>query len=201
MDVTARGGAQNLWMDSPQRYGLISRVLHWGMAHLLVWQFTTILLWRLGGPTDWVKAVTSFGPYHGTVGLMTVILVVIRAIWAMSNRHRRPAHGSGWLAAAARAGHMLLYGLMFAIPALALLRSYGNGKGWKLWGVQIIPETGVEIGWMIAPANALHGVLAWCLSAAIFGHVVMAFAHRLIFRDRTLATMAGPLRSVARQVG
>lgn len=179
-----------IWMDSPERYGLVSRTLHWGMAYLLIWQFATILTWRIFGPAEWVKLVTSFGPYHGTTGLLAIVLVVIRAGWALVNRGRRPPHKAGWAGRAALAGHVVLYGLMFVIPALALLRAYGSGKGWAPW----IPATGQEIVWLTAPANALHGLLSWCLSALIVGHILMALLHRFVLKDSILARMTGPLK-------
>ncbi|MBM7326270.1 cytochrome b [Agrobacterium sp. S2] len=191
--MTDRTGktTMSLWMDSPKRYGLVSRALHWGMAYLLIWQFATILTWRIFGPAEWVKFVTAFGPYHGTVGLLVLPLVVIRALWVLVNRRRRPPHEAGWPGRIALAGHTALYGLMFAIPALALLRAYGGGKGWQPW----IPATGEEVAWLIAPANALHGPLSWCLSALIVGHILAALFHHFIRRDRILARMIGPLRS------
>jgi cytochrome b561 len=142
----------SVWMDSPQRHGLVSRALNWFMAYLLIWQFATILTWRTFGPAEWVKLVTSFGPYHGTVGLLTIVLVAIRAGWVLVNWRRRPPHEMGWAGRIALAGHAAHYGLMFAIPALALLRAYGSGKGWR----PSIPATGEEIAWLMAPANALH---------------------------------------------
>ncbi|WP_421358121.1 cytochrome b [Agrobacterium rosae] len=68
-----------MWMDRPDRYGWVSRLLHWAMAYLLIWQFLVILTWRLFGDRDWVTMVTSLGPGHGTVGLLVIGLVVIRA--------------------------------------------------------------------------------------------------------------------------
>lgn len=186
---------QSIWMDSPERYGLVSRALHWCMAYLLLWQFGIILSWRVFGPSDLLKAITSLGPYHGTVGLLTIILVVFRFGWALFNRKRRPPRGSGWSCRAALAGHVGLYTLMFAIPALGLLRAYGNGKGWKQWDLQVVPATGEEIGWMTAPADALHGILSWTLFALIVGHIAMTLHHRFIRCDSVLARMAGPLRA------
>ncbi|MCD4512139.1 cytochrome b [Brucella pseudogrignonensis] len=182
-----------IWMDSPDRYGLISRVLHWFIAYMLIWQFATILTWRIFGPAGWVKFVTSFGPYHGTVGLLVLPLVVLRALWMLINRRRRPPHEMGWAGRAALAGHVTLYLLMFAIPALALLRAYGSGKGWLPW----IPATGEEVAWLTGPANALHGPLSWCLSVLIVGHILAALFHRFIRKDGILARMVGPLRSRA----
>lgn len=51
---------------------------------------------------------------------------------------------------------------------------------------------------MVAPANLLHGVLSWCLSALIAGHIVMALFHQLALKDGTLARMAGSLLSAVR---
>ncbi|MBN7809290.1 cytochrome b [Agrobacterium rosae] len=178
-----------MWMDRPDRYGLVSRLLHWTMAYLLIWQFLVIVTWRLFGDRDWVTTVTSFGPGHGTVGLLVIGLVVIRAIWALVNRKRRPVQSQSVSGRAAVAVHVSFYVLMFTIPGLALLRAYGSGKGWQPW----IPASGVEVSWMMTPANLLHGMLAWCLSILIGGHVIMALVHRFRWKGETLGRMTGRL--------
>ncbi len=189
------------WLDTPRRYGIISRAMHWGMAYLLIWQFFSIFLWKAFGPAEWVKTVTSFGPYHGTVGLLIFPLVILRALWAWGNRTRRPRHEKSTMGRAARTGHVVLYLLMFAIPALALLRAYGNGKGWNPWGLPLIPATGEERWWLIAPANALHSTLSWLLAALIAGHIIMALFHAIIRKDGIFSRMAGPLRKRSRGAG
>lgn len=189
-----------IWMDTPERYGLVSRAFHWLMAYLLIWQFTIITASRVFGRTELLKAIAAYGPYHGTVGLLTIVLVTLRAAWALLNAGRRPPHEPGWPGRIALAGHVGLYLLMFVIPAVAILRAYGRGKGWTQWGIQIVPATGEEVAWMTAPANALHGVLAWLLCLLIAGHIAMALHHRLIRRDRILARMAGRLRTVGGNV-
>lgn len=182
------------WRDSPERYGLVSRALHWGMAYLLIWQFLSILAWKIFGPVDWVKTVTSFGPSHGIVGLLVLPLVVIRALWALANRANRPAYDGQRAGRLAAVGHGSFYVLMFVIPALGLIRTYANGKGWNPWDLPLIPATGQEIGWLVAAINALHSPLSWLLSVLIIGHIVMAMVHRFLHRDGILARMTGPLR-------
>lgn len=190
MNETVYLKTENIWLDSSHRYGLISRALHWIMAYLLIWQFFSLLTWRMFGPAEWVKVVTSFGPYHGTVGLLVLPLVILRALWALANRHRRPHRDADWQGRAAHIAHMTFYLLMFAIPALALLRAYGNGKGWA----PFIPATGEQNEWLTAPANLLHGPLSWTLSILIAVHIVAALFHRFVRKDATLARMAGPLK-------
>ena len=66
------------------------------------------------------------------------------------------------------------------MPALALLRAYGSGKGFSPFGLPLMPATGVKVDWMVAPANAIHGFLAWTLLALIAGHIAMVIVHRNI---------------------
>ena len=176
-----------MWLDTPKHYGLISRTLHWTMAYLLIWQFVVILTWRLFGDTELVRTVTSLGPGHGTVGLLVIVLVVIRAIWWTVNRNRRPVQSTSVTGRSAAVVHASFYLLMFSIPALALLRAYGSGKGWAPW----VPASGMEVSWMIMPADLLHSVLAWVLSVLIAGHVTMALIHRFALNDQTLGRMVG----------
>jgi hypothetical protein len=44
----------------------------------------------------------------------------------------------------------------------------------------------------MAPADLLHGVLAWSLLALIAGHVNMVLIHRHHLKDDTLTRMLGP---------
>lgn len=37
-------GASLQWRDSPSGYGFVTRLLHWSMAVLFVWQFATAIL-------------------------------------------------------------------------------------------------------------------------------------------------------------
>src|SRR5690606_33839797 len=111
------------------------------------------------------------------------------------NHRRRPAYAVGTTGRLARLGHVLLYGLMLVVPALALLRQVGSGKAFSAFGIQVSQNTGVKVPWMTAPADLLHSVLAWCLLALIVGHVVMALVHHFRLRDDTLVRMIGRHRS------
>lgn len=181
------------WRDTPDRYGAISRFLHWSMAVLILWQFLMMILFDIFGPLEALQAVARFGP-HGIVGAAVLVLVLIRGAWALFNVRRRPPQAPGHLGRIARAGHLGFYALMLVIPAVALLRVYGSGRGWRPYDVQLIPTTGEEIAWMVAPGDAVHGLLSWVLLALVGGHVAMALAHHLFWKDATLQRMAGSPR-------
>lgn len=182
------------WRDTPDGYGLVTRLLHWAMALILLWQFTGMILRLILGRTPlmafWVGT-------HQSIGTVLLALILLRLTWAWASRRRRPAQEPGWNGRAAFAGHCALYGLMFVAPALALLRAFGNGRGYAFFGHQVVPRTGVRIEWMAAPADLLHSKLAWLLLALILGHVVMALVHHFVWRDGVLLRMAGRARRAA----
>lgn len=180
-----------LLRDDVERYGLVTRAFHWLLAALLLWQFGGIIAWRLIGDTPFLRQIFSLGPTHGEVGVLTLVLASLRASWSLASRDARPRRERGLPGVAARVVHASFYGLMIAIPALALVRAYGNGKGYSPWDWPLIPATGREIPWMMAPADALHGVLAWAFCVLIAVHIAAALHHGLIRRDGVLQRMAG----------
>ena len=176
------------WQDNSQRYGRVSRVLHWGMAILLIWQLC-IMLYKVSfglSPADSALVRT-----HTPVGFLLFLLIVLRLIWTFINRGKRPPYEASTLGTLARVGHGLLYVLMLVIPTLGLLRAYGSGRGFAPWGIQVFEQTGEKVEWMMAPAHAVHGLFGWILLALIVGHVLMALVHHFGMRDGNLRRMAG----------
>ena len=174
------------WLDTPQRYGLISRGFHWLMATLFAWQFAGALLYVGIGDT----AVTRFvGGSHFSVGFLLFVLVLFRGTWGLINVGRRPG-SPGSVGRASRIGHGLIYVLMIVIPGMALLRQYGSGDAFAPFGIPVFPQRGTKVEWMTVPANLFHYWLGFALLAVVVGHAVMAFAHRLLWKEDVLSRMA-----------
>lgn len=175
-------------LDTSERYGAVSRLLHWAVAVLILWQFLGMGLKLIFGRNDFVG---FFVGTHQPVGFVIFWLVVIRALWALASRKRRPEHGTGLVAKAAAAGHGLLYALMIAIPTLALLRAWGGTRGFAPFGIEVFAPREPEIAWATGLANLLHGELGWALAVLIAGHIAMVGVHESLWRDGTLRKMAG----------
>lgn len=177
--------------DTPLRYGLVSRILHWGMALLFAWQFTgmglRLILGRVPLMAFWVGT-------HAPIGTLLLTLALIRAIWGLINLKVRPPYERNPLGLAALAGHLVLYGFMLVIPTLGLLRLYGSGFGFSPFGIPLFPKTEEKIEWMMLPANMLHGLLAWTFLVMIVGHIAMVLVHRYMLSDDVLPRMAGRIR-------
>ena len=181
----------NPWLDSPEGYGIVSRILHWLMAACFAWHFTGASLFMIIPDAPVTRLV---GGTHFTMGFTLFVLVLLRGVWGLLSVRRRPGH-PGRLGRAAVAGHLALYGLMAAVPALALLRQYGSGRPFEPYGIPLMPGFEGRVDWMMAPGNAAHSLLGWVLMALIGGHVAMTFVHRYVWRDDVLAGMTRGRRS------
>lgn len=154
------------------RYGLAARTLHWGMAALIVFQLITAAA-HWGLEDTYIESL--LWPWHKPLGLLLFVVACLRVALVLASLGKRPA-STHWTAAA---GHFSLYVLMIVIPLVALIRQYGSGRAWELWGVSIFPGFDApKIEWMVSLGNTLHGVLGWCFAALIVGHVAMVVAHR-----------------------
>ncbi|MCG3268209.1 cytochrome b [Yoonia sp. I 8.24] len=174
--------------DSPVRYGLVSRILHWGMAALFAAQFLSAAA-HWGLPRENALRDTLWS-YHTTLGFTLFLLVMVRGAWGLANIARRPTH-AGAMARAATIGHVAIYGLMVLVPFSRILASGGGTRGLRYLGFQIFPAREAEIAWTQVLAE-WHGQMGWTLALLALGHIGMALIwHRLVRRDDVLATMAG----------
>lgn len=186
-----RNAPSSAWRDTPDRYGRISRWLHWGMALLFAWQFIGMGLRLALGRTP---LVSFFVGSHASVGLLLMVLVLLRGAWGLANTRQRPPHGAGWLGRAAAAGHGALYLLMVVVPLLALVRAWGSGRAFSWFNTLPLWGAGAKNEALMAPANAAHGLLAWVLLALVAGHVGMVLLHRWWWRDQVAQRMVGRVR-------
>lgn len=175
--------------DTPDRYGSLSRALHWGMAALFLVQFASAAAhFLLPRENPLREALWSL---HTPLGITLFLLVLLRGAWGLVNLKRRPAADAGLIGKAATAGHIALYALMVLVPGTRLLAAAGGTRGLEYLGIQLFAPNATETAWMQAPAE-WHGELGWLLALLVVGHIVMAVGwHQIIKRDSTLRRMAG----------
>lgn len=171
--------------DTESRYGTLTRLFHWGMAALFLFQFLKFF----DRINDGEHAVGEFiKPFHGTVGQVLLLLVVLRLLWALSRRVRPPA-AQPW-PALARVGHILLYVFMVLVPLTGISRAPGRGNGLQFLGVQIIERDGQAIPWL-ATVGSWHSTVVWVFAALAAGHVIMVLVHQFGHKDNLLRRMLG----------
>ena len=154
-------------------YNLVSRVLHWLMASLFLVQIISSISHYFFEDSA-LEAL--FWPTHKPLGFLLLVLVFIRLVWAIITLKQRPAS----MSKLASIGHAVLYGLMFAIPSLALLRQYGSGRAFEPFGLPVLSGfDGDKIKWMIDLGSDFHGELGWALFILVAGHIGMVIIHQV----------------------
>ena len=172
-----------MWRNTPIRFGLATRLLHWGMAALIV--ALLVLGTILTSIQPNLSTLWLYG-LHKTLGLTAFSLAVIRLIW---HRISPPPHPLGppahWQKRLARATHLALYALMLAIPLSGWIASSATGLDVVILGQITLPQ--------IAPVSdawentgfAIHGILTKLLMALLALHIAGA-ALRGLKGDGTL---------------
>lgn len=174
--------------DDGLKYGAVTRALHWMIAALLVYQLGGVIAGVALGENAFTDA---WGALHKPVGLLLFILAIARAVWGLLNLRRRPNLHPGIIGKLAVLGHLALYALVFVVPVVALIRQYGSGRPFEAFGISIMQGGHPKIEWMTKLGSDWHGELGWVLLAMIVLHVAMALVHRFVWRDGTMARMAG----------
>ncbi len=170
--------------DSRERYGSISRWFHWGMAVLLVWQGMKFFD-RISDGEHWVGQ--TLVPWHVRIGSLLLLLVVLRIVWALSQRGVRPIQDPA-TAALVKVGHFLMYVAMLLMPLTGIMYLVGRGFGWSPFGIQIIAK-GPEIPWMASIGGTVHSPLAWILLIMVIAHIGIALVHQFVKKDGVLRRM------------
>jgi len=157
--------------DSKERYGSVSKWLHWLMGGLILWQFLKFFD-RISDGEHWVGQ--TLVPWHVSIGALLLVLVVVRIVWALSQLKQRPKHDPA-TAFVVKAGHLALYLGMALMPITGVLTMLGNGYGLTVFGVQLAAK-GPEIAWA-ASLGSLHSPVAWITLLLVIGHTGMALLH------------------------
>lgn len=168
--------------DSRERYGTVTKLLHWLTAVLICWQLLK-LSDRIAEGEHWIGL--TLVPWHVSVGTVLLVLGVARVLWIASQR-RQPEQNPA-TAFLVKAGHGALYACMVLMPLSGVMVMLGGGYGLTAFGVEIFAR-GDAIGWA-ATLGKLHSPLAWLFTLLIAGHIGMALLHHFIHRDDTLKRM------------
>lgn len=172
--------------DTRERYGTVSRIFHWVVALLVVWQALK-LFDRIDDGQHWVGQ--TLVPWHISVGVLVLLLVVPRIIWALRNHgHRPPAPPPPMLGFLAKAGHVALYAALLLMPLSGIAIMVGNGYGLTVFGIELVAR-GAEIPWLATFGGMLHSPLAWLLVAMVAGHAGMALVRHFVKKDGVLRRM------------
>lgn len=172
--------------NSATQYGLISKILHWSMAFLII---AAIILIELKGsypkgsePRELIKY------WHVQFGLLVMLLVIARFAMKLKQNSLESIAQPLWQQLAMRGLHWLFYMMMFAVPFAGLLMSQAANKPVQLFGipVPVFIEPDKETAHFL---KEIHETLGNIMIYLIIVHIAAAFYHQWFKRDNILKRM------------
>ena len=178
-----------LFRNTHNHFGLITILLHWIMAVLIIGMLC-LGLYMTNLPISAEKL--EFYGYHKECGVLVLMLVSIRFIWRLSNILPSLANLPWWERIAARSAHWAFYVFMFMMPVTGLLMTSAAGVPVSFFGLFVLPN-------LISPNTAnrilflqIHQWTAYLLITTICVHIAAALKHHFIDKDDILKRMISP---------
>jgi cytochrome b561 len=171
--------------NTKYHFGLISILLHWIMAILLI-GLLVLGIYMVNLPIS-LQKLKMYG-WHKEYGLLALALVIVRILWRWINI--TPELSLPLLEKiAARSVHYTFYVLMFALPVSGWIITSAAGLPASFFGLFVLPT-------LVAPNEEtrilfqeIHRWVGYGLIAIIVLHVSAALKHHFINKDDILRRM------------
>lgn len=180
--------------DSPAGWGWVSRLLHWTMAALIVFQLG-FGLYMTRVPD--LIARFALTQTHKSWGAVVFALALLRVGWRLASP-ARPALPPMpvWQVRAAHLSHGLLYAFMFLMPVSGWLLASASPVQDLLqmqnlvFGTVALPDPFVPGSERLeAGLHLVHSSAALGLALVLALHAAAAVYHQVVSRDELLARM------------
>ncbi len=170
-----------------ERFTPVQRCLHWLMAAMVL----AMLFIGIGMVSTLHPKFLTLIAIHRPLGIAILVLAVLR----LGVRLRRgapplPADLPWWMAAGAKASHVVLYVLLIAMPLVGWSMLSAGGYPIVLYGPIRLPPIAPHDAALYAFLRTAHTYLAYLFLATILMHVAAALFHALIRRDGVFRSMA-----------
>ncbi len=169
--------------NEADRYGRVSRILHWTTAILFIFMIPTGIFPSMIPEDVWFR--TEYNVVHKTIGLILFGLVIVRLMW--NRRSKRPALDRKLKPLERKLAHrvhILLYVLMIAIPVTGYFMTSFHGYPTFFFIIKISPLVAENDAYIIW--GLFHKYLLQYLVYLILGaHVLGALKHHFVDKHKT----------------
>lgn len=168
-----------------EQFHIVIRLLHWLMALAI---FT--MLFVGAGMVSSVANRDWLYDLHKPLGMTILVLAILRLVVRLSTRTPPlPSDMPLFMQLVAKFSHVLLYGLMLALPMIGWLMLSAGGYPVTLGGGIELPALVAKSNSLYAVLRPLHTLLAYSLLLLVLGHMAAALFHGLIRRDGVLRSI------------
>jgi len=172
---------------SSDRHRPLTIVLHWLSAAAVLGAFA--VAWSRAA-SDETSTRAALMVVHQTAGLLVLALLLLRVGARIATLSTAPRHDLPWaMHAASMGGHLLLYGLLLAMPLIGWSLANAHGHGVRLPGMFTLPDLVGADPDLAETLESWHVGLSWVLAAAVAAHAAAAAFHHVVRRDGVLRSM------------
>jgi cytochrome b561 len=169
-------------------YGVVTRVLHWTVALLIL--VLIALGWWMVGLSYYDRWYLDALETHKALGMIALALGSAKVVWYLGNQKVALAAGvRHWERIAARSVHGTFLVLMVLIPCSGYLISTSAGDGISMFGLFDVPALVARDERVRDLAIAVHYYAAYAIGALALLHAGAALKHQFLDRDGTLRRM------------
>jgi cytochrome b561 len=175
------------WRNTPERYGTAAKLLHWGMAALVIGMLW-VGLYMVGLPLSPDK-FQLYG-LHKATGAVVLAVVSLRLAWRLFDPV--PPFPDSMRAVdklGAHAAHYMLYALLFLMPLSGWAMSSAAGFPVSVYGLFTLPNIVPADKALLDLSCATHEWMAYALIGLIVLHVAAALWHHFVRKDNILRRM------------
>jgi len=176
------------WGNDQERWGAISKLLHWSTVALIFLQF-----WLAVEAANLPVGLAKLGTLarHKSVGITLLGLATLRLLWRISQSRspRLPTNTPRWKRVLAGASHFGLYFLLFALPLTGWAMSSAKNYPVSWFNVVQLPDLVAPDEGAFVALRAIHHALAIALCLLIALHLAAALQHHFLQKDSVLLRM------------
>ncbi len=178
--------------DSSSGYGLVSILIHWVSAILILFLFGLgIYMTDLSYYDDWYHK----GPeLHISLGLVVLLMMLLRVLWRIVNPTPVDLSNVRSQNLTAKLVKLGLYIFIFVVLVTGYLITTAEGQPASMFGVIKFPVVTELNSQNVDLAGELHEYLAWGIILLVVLHTIGALFHHFVMRDRTLVRIIKPVR-------
>jgi len=173
--------------NTAERFGLVTKTLHWLTLVLLIGSFT-LAVSMVNMPFSPRKL--EFYSWHKWVGVTIFLVVLLRLGWRLINPVPQPPQGTPpWQRRLAGWSHAALYAILIVMPVTGWIMSSALNLPVVYLGLVHIPSPfGVDRA-LGETMKVVHLSLAIALLTLVAVHVLAALYHHFVQRDDVLRRM------------
>lgn len=178
--------------DSRSGYGLISILIHWISAALILFLFGLgIYMVDLGYYDDWYHK----GPeLHISLGLVVLLLMFARVVWRIVNPTPEELSAKRAQNLSANLVKLGLYAFIVIVLVSGYLITTAEGQPASMFDLIKFPVLTELSSQNVDLAGEIHEYLAWGIVLLVALHIAGALFHHFVVRDRTLVRMLKPVK-------